>query len=272
MCIFCSKMHTPQELCALGPQGGHTKWHKSKWSKNSLLGGIYSMPKCQNAKRPHGDLRSKITRNKKCWEFNSRVNLFLLQIQNPKFSKTPNFGVPLGQQDGLRSKTWHSIKCSWNLILGKVNFLPKSTRPQSDLGSKHCITSNVLKIWFREVLFYLKMSNSKKILPWYFGPYLKIQNLASYFSGPRSEVSKNVCHIPVGEKLREEIDFLETGCFWPAAVPWRQADLRPPPKMSLYRVTLVLKILSFHSFKSYSTNSDIHTDRQMHTLSSIYRW
>jgi hypothetical protein len=30
-----------------------------------------------------------------------------------------------------------------------------------------------------------------------------------------TEVSKKVCHTPVGKKLREEIDFLEIGNFGP---------------------------------------------------------
>jgi hypothetical protein len=56
------------------------------------------------------------------------------------------------------------------------------------------------------------MSNSKKI---FFGKYLpfrpcpKIQNSAPYSSSPTSRVSKKVCHIPVGQKLREEKYFLE---------------------------------------------------------------
>ena len=60
---------------------------------------------------------------------------------------------------------------------------------------------------------------------------------------PSPKVSKKVCHTPVGHKLREEIDFLETGCFRPRAVLLRPADLPPPPKNYLYRVVLVLKIL-----------------------------
>jgi hypothetical protein len=52
-----------------------------------------------------------------------------------------------------------------------------------------------------------------------FSPYPKIQNSTSYFSIPTPEVHKKVGHAPVGQKLREEIDFLETGCFQPRAVP-----------------------------------------------------
>jgi hypothetical protein len=36
------------------------------------------------------------------------------------------------------------------------------------------------------------------------------------------------------QKLGDEKDFLETGCFQPRAVPWRLADLSPPPKTYLY--------------------------------------
>ncbi len=69
---------------------------------------------------------------------------------------------------------------------------------------------------------------------------------------------------PVGQKSREVIDFLETGHFWPRAIPLRPADLTPPPKNFLYRVGLVLKISSrsFHPIKSYSTFSKGQTDRQ----------
>ncbi len=55
--------------------------------------------------------------------------------------------------------------------------------------------------------------------------------------------SKKVCHTPVGQKLREEIDFLETGHFRPRAVTFGSADLILPPKNYLYEVVLFLKIL-----------------------------
>jgi hypothetical protein len=38
------------------------------------------------------------------------------------------------------------------------------------------------------------------------------------------------CQNPVGPKLREEIDFLQTGHFQPRAVPLSPADLTPLPK------------------------------------------
>jgi hypothetical protein len=41
----------------------------------------------------------------------------------------------------------------------------------------------------------------------------QIQNLPPYFSYPSPDVSKKICHISVGNKLREEIDVLETVCF-----------------------------------------------------------
>ncbi len=72
-------------------------------------------------------------------------------------------------------------------------------------------------------------------------PKLKIP-LPRLFS-PGLKVSKKVCNTPVGQKLREEIDFLETGRFRPRAVTLRPADLPPPPKNYLYKVVLVLKIL-----------------------------
>jgi hypothetical protein len=62
------------------------------------------------------------------------------------------------------------------------------------------------------------------------------------FSSPSPEVYRKVCHIPAGQKLMEEIDFLEAGQFLPRAIPWRLADLRSQPKNYLYGVELVLKI------------------------------
>ncbi len=44
---------------------------------------------------------------------------------------------------------------------------------------------------------------------------------------PGLKVSKKVCHIPVGQQLREEMDFIETGCYRLRAVPLRAADLHP---------------------------------------------
>jgi hypothetical protein len=66
---------------------------------------------------------------------------------------------------------------------------------------------------------------------------------------------QKVCHMPVGQKLREEIDFLETGCFRPVATTFGPADQILRPKNYLRGVGLVLKISSksFHSIKSYST-------------------
>ena len=55
--------------------------------------------------------------------------------------------------------------------------------------------------------------------------------------------TKKVCHTPVGQKLREEIDFPETGRFRARAVTFGPADLILPPKNYLYGVVLVLKIL-----------------------------
>jgi len=79
-------------------------------------------------------------------------------------------------------------------------------------------------------------------------------NFRRLFS-PSLKVSKKVCHTPVGQKLREEIDFLETGRFQARAVTFWLSDLILPPKNYLKGVGLVLKISSksFHSIKSYST-------------------
>jgi hypothetical protein len=75
-------------------------------------------------------------------------------------------------------------------------------------------------------LFYVKMPNSKKYFfsagthpfnPQYFGSTPKIKIQLPISTSPRYEVSRKVCHISVGQKLREEIDFLisskhEKGC------------------------------------------------------------
>jgi hypothetical protein len=44
---------------------------------------------------------------------------------------------------------------------------------------------------------------------------------------PGPKVSKKVCHTFVGQKLREEKDFLETSCFQPRDVSLSLADLTP---------------------------------------------
>jgi hypothetical protein len=79
--------------------------------------------------------------------------------------------------------------------------------------------------------------------------------ISSKFHQNFIKISSLTCHFPVGEKLREEIEFLQTGHFQPRAVPCRLDDLRPLPKNLLYEVESVLKISSrsFHSIKSYST-------------------
>jgi hypothetical protein len=98
----------------------------------------------------------------------------------------------------------------------------------------------------------------------YFGPYPKIQNSFPRLLRPGHEVSKKVRQTPSGQKLREEFDFLETGCFWPTAIPLRLADLRTSVKNYLYRVGLVLKISSwsFHFIK-------VIKDRQTNTCPPI---
>jgi len=87
------------------------------------------------------------------------------------------------------------------------------------------------------------------------GPTPKFKTQLPKLFSPGCKVSKKVCHKPVGQKLREEIDFLETGCFWPWAITFGPADLILLPKSYLRGVGLVLNISSrsFHSIKSYST-------------------
>jgi hypothetical protein len=52
----------------------------------------------------------------------------------------------------------------------------------------------------------------------------QISKFDSLFFSSSSYVSKKVCHIPVGQKLREEIDFEELVCFWTRAGPWMLAQ------------------------------------------------
>jgi hypothetical protein len=44
--------------------------------------------------------------------------------------------------------------------------------------------------------------------------------------------------MPVGQKLREEIDFLETGCLWLRAVTFGLADQILPPKITCKELDL----------------------------------
>jgi hypothetical protein len=121
-----------------------------------------------------------------------------------------------------------------------------------------------LKFNYRGGLFYVKMPNSKKLffgwVPTHSGfnilgptPKFKIPLPRLFSLGHK--VAKKVCDMPVGQKHREEIDFLETGHFWPRAVNFRLADQILPPKNYLRGVGLVLKISSksFYFIKRYST-------------------
>jgi hypothetical protein len=51
------------------------------------------------------------------------------------------------------------------------------------------------------------------------GPIPKIKIPLPIFFGSSLEVSKKVCQVPVGQKLREEIAFLETGHIWARLYP-----------------------------------------------------
>jgi hypothetical protein len=93
----------------------------------------------------------------------------------------------------------------------------------------------------KNIAFYAKMPNKKKYFfigthpfrPKYFGPYPKFKILLPrlFNHGPNNKVC--MPH-PCRTKTQEEIDFLETGHFWPRAIPLRPADLIPPshPGMS----------------------------------------
>jgi hypothetical protein len=86
-------------------------------------------------------------------------------------------------------------------------------------------------------LFYVKTPKSENIIFWWVpahsGPNILGHTQKFKLPYPRlfslvPKVSKKVCHTPVGQKLREEIDFLETGSFQPRAL--RPAGCHPLSK------------------------------------------
>ncbi len=90
----------------------------------------------------------------------------------------------------------------------------------------------------------------------------------------RPEASEKVCIIHVVHKLREEIDCLETGCFWPRAVPWRPVDLTPRPEITFTELDwsryfhqdpfIPSKVIQLF-------NLDRHTDRHTQTHTDTHR-
>ena len=60
----------------------------------------------------------------------------------------------------------------------------------------------------------------------------KFKILLPRLFSPGPKVSKKVCHTPVGQKLREEIDFLEICYFWHRVMFNKLVDLKPCPKIS----------------------------------------
>jgi hypothetical protein len=110
-----------------------------------------------------------------------------------------------------------------------------------------------------------RLLSSQCKLPWLgWFSFLKLNNIL-FRSILVLRFPKRVCHTPEGQKLGEEIYFLEIGCFGPRAEPLSPADLTHLPKNYLYGVGLVLKFSSrsFHSIKSYSAFSNRQTDRHI---------
>ncbi len=64
---------------------------------------------------------------------------------------------------------------------------------------------------FRKKKYFIQWVAATHSDPNIYDPKPKFKIWLHIFSSPRSEVSKKVCHALVGQKLREKIDFLETG-------------------------------------------------------------
>ncbi len=107
-------------------------------------------------------------------------------------------------------------------------------------------------VWGGGGLFYVKMPNLP--VPTYSGPNIlgppqKFKILLPTLFSPGTKVSKKICHTHERQKLRDEMDFLETDCFGPGPIwhPW-------PNIAHMHGVEPVLKISSrsFWSVKSFN--------------------
>ncbi len=88
----------------------------------------------------------------------------------------------------------------------------------------------------------MKTPNSENIIFWWVpahsGPNILGHTQKFKLPYPRlfslvPKVSKKVCHTPVAQKLREEIDFLETGSFQPRAITLEAGWVSHPLKKYL---------------------------------------
>jgi hypothetical protein len=81
-----------------------------------------------------------------------------------------------------------------------------------------------------------------------------------------------IFHVPLGQKLGEEKDFEETGCFSPGLYPVGQLICDPTQKFLLQSCTGPENFSNISSsIKSYSTFSSRHRDTQTLALPSIYK-
>jgi hypothetical protein len=120
-----------------------------------------------------------------CLEFKYfREVLFYAQTLKLKIFRTPLDG-PLGSPRALDKKVAkHKKLLEFDC---RASFMKKCQIPNNPTGS-HLFRSQ------------------------YSGPKPKNQNSTPFFRH-RPEVSKKICHVTVGQKLREKIDFKETVCF-----------------------------------------------------------
>ncbi len=172
----------------------------------------------------------KITWNKTFLEFNFREGLF--NAKNTKYiCKDPQFWGALKPPAWPQIKKQHNIKCSLNIYCKVGIFYVKNSKKYFQQVFTHS-DPDILTL----------TSQFKMQLPIVPSP------------SPQVSFSLSMSH---KQKPGKEIDFLETGGFWPRVILQRPADPKPLPKNYLNRVGLVLKISSgsIYSINHYSTCS-----------------
>ncbi len=164
-------------------------------------------------------------------------NLYLTPFRTSQFGGCPSTsGRPVIKKFIITKSS--SILILWGSILCQKCKIQKFQRP-SIIGAprppgvasdqKVAIYNMFLEFNCKGGLFYVKTANSKKNFVRQVPTHSDPKILFPRFFSPGSKVPKQVCHTPVGQKLREEIDFLKTGCFWPRAIHTLEAHLTPRP-------------------------------------------